>query len=419
MRRSAVIVFAMAVGLLPASSQTTGIPSVLSSDTIAINGQIHRLFGIDGLELHQFCFVDGQPWACGAAATRALQTLLDIERVTCTPTGEPGAPEVRSVCTISLGDVAGIMIDRGWAVADPAQSDRYEARQGAAREARAGAWQGLFVEPWVYREDMLAIEDRYVARIADAMLADANEILADERGGIAIFEGFGVTRSAAAAEQEVRVVFPATGDLINGISAGETFSWQLAAGVMDRWRVGSQGRLLQALRNAQWTELAARPQTTVEVGDAVQFFAAIKQQSAGWVAAGRQPLLFVPGTDNPSWMAAWFGGTPPEGAVITRDAGIASSSYLGTIDGIHVYAGIALAAFNDETPNEALLVPSDLLQQVAYGTLQNGGPVTLDRDTTVEPKDLVFRYARSMTWGADRVVRLLYPYEGRDAFYAE
>lgn len=419
MGRSALIVVAMAVGILPALSQTTGIPTVLSSDSIVINGQIHRLFGIDGLELHQFCFVDGRPWACGAAATRALQTLLDVERVSCTPTGVPSAAEVRSVCTIGLGDVSEIMIDRGWAVADPAQSDLYLARQTAAREAKAGAWQGLFVEPWVYREDMLAIEDRYVARIATGMLSGANEVLADERGGIAIFDGFVATQSSAAAEQEVRVAFPVTGYLINGIAAGEIFSWPLVAGLMDRWRASSQSRVQEVLRNAQWTELATRPQTTLDVGNAAQFFAAIKQQSAGWIAAGRQPLLFIPATDNPSWMADWFGGSPPEGAVITRDTGVASQSYFGTIDGIDVYAGLAIAELNDEAPHEAFLVPNDLLQEVTYGTLQNSGRVTLVRDTQVEPRDLVFRYSRSLIWRADNVVRLVYPYEGTPAFYAE
>lgn len=419
MRRSALIVVAMAVGVLPAASQTAGIPAVLSSDTIAINGQVHHLFGIDGLELHQFCFVNGEPWACGAAATRALQTLLDLEPVTCTPTGEANQAEIRSVCTMRLGDIAEILVDRGWAVVDPAQSDRYAARQETARAAGAGAWQGVFVEPWVYREDMLAIEDRYVDRIATAMLAGANALMAEERGGIAIFEGFGVTQAGTAAQQEVRVAFPATGYLLEGVAPGETFSWPLVARLMERWRTTSEGRLTEALRDTQWTELAARPQTTIDVADATQFYAAISRQAAAWIASGRQPLLFVPATDNPSWLAAWFGGSPPEGAVITRKTGIASPNYFGTIDGIDVYAGVIFAALNDETPHEAFLVPNDLLAEVTYGPAPNGIVLTLNRDTAVEPRDLVFRYARSLSWRADIVVRILYPYEGPAAFYAE
>ncbi len=417
MRRSTLIVVAMAAGVLPAASQTAGIPAVLSSDTIAINGRVHRLFGIDGLELHQFCFVDGEPWACGAAATRALQTLLDLEQVTCTPEGNEA--ELRSVCTMRLGDIAGLMVDRGWAVVDPAQSDRYAAQEAAARAAGAGAWQGVFVEPWVYRDDMLAIEDRYVERIATGMLSRANALMADERGGITIFEGFGVTEAGTVPQQEVRVAFPATGYLLEGVAAGETFSWPLIARLMERWRTSSEGRLAEALRNTQWTELAARPQTTIDVADAAQFYAAITRQSAGWIAAGRQPLLFVPATDNPSWLTAWFGGSPPEGAVITRKTGIASPNYFGTIDGIDVYAGVIFAALNDETPHEAFLVPNDLIEQVTYGPARNGVLLTLDHDVAVEPRDLIFRYARSLSWRADIVVRILYPYEGPAAFYAE
>jgi hypothetical protein len=299
------------------------------------------------------------------------------------------------------------MVDRGWALVDPAQSDRYAARQAAARAAGAGAWQGVFVEPWVYRADMLAIEDRYVTRIAAGMLAGANAVMADERGGIAVFEGFGVNQGVAGAEQEVRVAFPATGYLLDGMAAGETFSWLLVARLMERWRATAQGRLLEVLRNAQWLELGGRPQTTLDVGNADQFYAAIGRQAAGWIAAGRQPLLFVPTTDNPTWIATWFGGSPPEGAVITRKTGIASPNYFGTIDGIDVYAGVPVAGLVDETPHQALLLPGDLLQQVTYGTAAGGGLVALDRDTTNEPRVMARRCHGSAALPLRRTCALL------------
>ena len=241
MRRAVPAFILIALGVVPAAAQSTGAAVVLSSDLIAVNGQVHRLHGVDGLELHQFCFVNGQPWACGAAATRALQTLLDLEPVTCTPTGGQGAAESYSVCTMRLGDIAEIMIQRGWAIADPSQSDRYVATEATAREAGAGAWGGLFIEPWVYRQDMAAIQDRHAERVGAAMLAEAEAALGEGRGGIPVFEGFVLFRGGGAVEQELRVAVPAAGYMLSAIEAGETFSWYAMARALERWRVAVSG----------------------------------------------------------------------------------------------------------------------------------------------------------------------------------
>src|SRR4051794_37517522 len=70
-----------------AQQPVVGVATVVGSDRLTVNGTIYQLNGLDAVELQQSCYVDGSAWACGAAATRALQTLVDGVMVTCTPTG--------------------------------------------------------------------------------------------------------------------------------------------------------------------------------------------------------------------------------------------------------------------------------------------------------------------------------------------
>ena len=78
------------LALAPALAQERGQASATGSDSLTLNGQAYRLFGIDGLAFDQSCFVDGQPFACGVSATRALQTLLATSAVSARPKGRGG-----------------------------------------------------------------------------------------------------------------------------------------------------------------------------------------------------------------------------------------------------------------------------------------------------------------------------------------
>ncbi len=186
MRRSLLILLALALAT-PASAQVTGRAAAMGSDTLFLNGQVYQLFGIDGVEFHQFCFVDGEPWACGASATRAMQSLVDPVVITCTPTGDTNGEAIYAVCTSADGDLATTMTQQGWALANRDQSDDYVAAEEEARAAGNGIWRGVSIEPWTYRAQMAAIAQRYGEMIAEPLRAEAEQALTADDATVGIF----------------------------------------------------------------------------------------------------------------------------------------------------------------------------------------------------------------------------------------
>ncbi len=388
----------------PAFAQATGAATVLSSDTIVVAGQTFRLFGIDGIEFHQFCYVDGAPWACGASATRALQILMEFP-VTCEPRGERDGAAMLAACSTAEGDVAEIMVRQGWAFADRARTDDYVAIEETARAGGEGAWRGAVAEPWVFRDDMAAIERRYMERELDNLPAEAGAALLAE-GAVPIFEGIGPTPSVtiATVEYEVRVAWPAAGYILSAIPDRGVFDWQTPVAAMATWRQQLLGRILGSAVTSVWLTLAQHPATIVNVDDDLEYYAAIVANAAPWIAEGRQPVLMVAALGVPDWVTGWFAGNAPDGAEIVQKDGVTGPRYLGTIDGIDVYFG--------EAPDTAsYLFPSDLLLAVAYAPFADGEIVQIDVEAGVTAEEALVRYRQMVEWRDEPIVTVQYPYE--------
>lgn len=394
----------LAVG--PASAQVTGRANVLNSDTIAIGDQTFRLYGVDGIEFHQFCYVDGEPWACGAAATRALQVLLDPVVVTCEPTGEAAGDLVLAVCTSEEGDIAEIMTQQGWALALSDQSENYIAAEETARESKEGVWRGVVAEPWVFRDDIEAIERVYVERLMALLPAVAEDMLVGDEGGLPIFADVEVTVGVEGGAIERELVLPGfePGFIDAAIPERGVFAWNLPAEAL----AVKRAEILQAINNlaieSVWLELGQRPGNLVEVEDAQTYYDAISANGAALIAAGRQPILTVASVELPIWITTWFEGDAPEGAEVTRNEEIVDPNYVGTIDGVDVYVG--------KTPaSDSYLFPADILEAVAYEEGPDGNIVDVAPGTLEGAAALVIRFSQSIQWLDGDVVTIRYPYE--------
>jgi endonuclease YncB( thermonuclease family) len=149
----------MVVGsLLPANaSDIVGRASVIDGDTIEIQGQRIRLWGIDAPESDQLCRGDDSKlYQCCQKAAAALAALFySIPRpVTCSPTGQDQYGRTVAVCQLgSPGpDIGQWLVSNGRALDWPPYSKgKYEAAQQGAEKAGRGIWSGSFVEPWKYR----------------------------------------------------------------------------------------------------------------------------------------------------------------------------------------------------------------------------------------------------------------------------
>jgi hypothetical protein len=387
----------------PVAAQVVGRGAAHTSDTLTVGGRTFQLHGIDGIEFHQFCLVDGRPWACGAPATRAFQTLLDAVVISCTPTGTASGGVPFAVCTSAEGDLADILVRQGWALAYRPQSTDYVTAEDMARAEGRGVWRGAFVEPWAYREDIAAIERRYAEQTRESLRTEAEEALLAGVGGLAAFDGAVFTRrtGGTAAAQEVRIPEIGAGFILGAIEARGVFTWDAVAVALEDWRRLSLMRVIDGLANSVWWALAGLPGVVVFADDAERYYAAMVANAAPLLAAGRQPILLVAGATNPYWLADWFAGAAPAGAEITIKPD-PPAGYVGTISGIDVYAGTV-------PPAESLLFPSDLLVELAY-VANAEGHILLGRvDEAPDPDELVLRYFAAITWRDEPIIHFHFP----------
>ena len=127
---------------------------VVDGDTLVVEGQPMRLFGVDAFELQQTCLDrTGQPWHCGVAAKAALAELVQDQAIACTVLDDATDDAYLARCTVrDEVDLGGYLVRAGLALADRDVADDYVPLEQSAKAAAAGAWGGTFVAPWVWRE---------------------------------------------------------------------------------------------------------------------------------------------------------------------------------------------------------------------------------------------------------------------------
>jgi len=141
---------------LPAMAQAadiTGVPKIREGDHLQIANHRIRLGGIDAPAVDQLCLnTKSERWACGAAARDELIKRFGGKSWTCHPravTDRRGRTVAR--CEADGEDIQKWLVSNGWALALTRVSRDYEGDEKAAREAKAGMWQGAFIAPWDWR----------------------------------------------------------------------------------------------------------------------------------------------------------------------------------------------------------------------------------------------------------------------------
>ena len=149
------ILLALCLLLLPAMAQAadvTGIAKVREGDTIQIGNSRIRLAAIDAPSVDQLCLNNsGERWTCGVAARDELIKHADNKTWTCHVNQQDRRGRLLARCEVDGEDIQKWMVRNGWALAYVRFSHDYEADEKAAREAKAGMWQGAFIAPWDWR----------------------------------------------------------------------------------------------------------------------------------------------------------------------------------------------------------------------------------------------------------------------------
>ena len=145
-----------AILLLPALAQAadiTGIPKIRDGDQIQIGTSRIRLGGIDApiggpvVPQQQRRALDLRRGSARRTHQACREQVLDLP---CAPaTDRRGRLVAR--CEVDGEDIQKWLVKSGWALSYVRFSHDYDADEKAAREAKAGMWQGAFIAPWDWR----------------------------------------------------------------------------------------------------------------------------------------------------------------------------------------------------------------------------------------------------------------------------
>ena len=131
----------------------SGRARVIDGDSLEVGRERIRLHGIDAPEGRQRCRdANGDDYACGRDARRALAALIDSRPVTCRMVTHDQYARDVAICMVDGRDLGDAMVRAGHARDYARHSGgRYAAAEREARAARRGLWAGKFEEPVAWR----------------------------------------------------------------------------------------------------------------------------------------------------------------------------------------------------------------------------------------------------------------------------
>ena len=148
---AAAAVFLLAMPVLASCWPQARAWRVIDGDTLDLDGERIRLFGIDAPERGQSC----GPLDCGKAATEALADILSAGPVRCTRVNTDRYARTVARCKAGRVDVNREMVRRGMAWAYRQYSDDYVSDEKAAKKSRLGIWKHRSQPAWEYRSKQL------------------------------------------------------------------------------------------------------------------------------------------------------------------------------------------------------------------------------------------------------------------------
>lgn len=154
------ISFLLCILSLPALAESraaiTGAINVIDGETLEIENQRIKLWGVDAPDLGQICKNnDGAGYECGKEAAAALSRwLTELQPVHCQPRGNDNVGNIIAICYTSTGDdIASWMVRNGYAVDWPKYSNGfYGVSEKQAQSNKSGVWQHNEAAPWKLTE---------------------------------------------------------------------------------------------------------------------------------------------------------------------------------------------------------------------------------------------------------------------------
>ncbi len=125
---------------------------IIDGDTIILNSEKIRLYGIDTPEIKQTCTDNyGHTYLCGVKAKLELEKIIGSRKVSCIKKTKDRYKRSISIFYVDKNDINSLMVKRGWALAYRKYSKKYVKDEAIAKLNNAGMWSGKFIAPWKWR----------------------------------------------------------------------------------------------------------------------------------------------------------------------------------------------------------------------------------------------------------------------------
>lgn len=137
---------------LPADQIISGQARIIDGDTLDVEGQRVRLFGIDAVEKAQLCQDNaGHDWPCGHRAADELARMVEGNSVECAVKDQDRYGRAVADCEANGLSLNYWAVRNGWALAYTDFSQAYVKAEREARADRRGIFAGTYIAPDAWR----------------------------------------------------------------------------------------------------------------------------------------------------------------------------------------------------------------------------------------------------------------------------
>ena len=114
---------------------------IIDGDTIILNSEKIRFYGIDTPEKKQKCKdKNGLSYPCGLVATNELKKIIISGKLFCKKKTTDRYRRSISTCYVNGIDISSLMVKNGWALAYRKYSKDYIDEENKAKEKKRGMW---------------------------------------------------------------------------------------------------------------------------------------------------------------------------------------------------------------------------------------------------------------------------------------
>ena len=138
----------------PTTSEISGRATAITGDLLRVGGKLVRLDGVEAPAPSQPCYrSNGRRWGCAAAARAGLSRIIRHKAVTCRPSGQDESGRILARCVVDGNkDITAELVRNGHVFATKSFFNSLSSEEEAARNAKAGIWQGEVARPQEWRE---------------------------------------------------------------------------------------------------------------------------------------------------------------------------------------------------------------------------------------------------------------------------